>query len=126
MSMEAWPARRIILGMLIAVLSLDGCRRTTLRADDAIASIGDSTRTFVWLGRNARFSDSSTYVTQGVRTPNGRCGWLGTHSLAKGERVSERLVAYDPKTCELVIANGSYTPRLSRSGMRSNSIGFPR
>lgn len=76
--------------------------------------------------KSARFRDTLKYTAQGIRQPGGACAWQGEEKLARGQRVAERVAAYDPNTCELIIARGEYVPRLRPEGMSSVTLPIPR
>lgn len=110
--------RRIVLTLLV---SLVGCHDPSLsptfppstKESESLPS------RFVVIGKIGRFVDSVQYSMQGRRIPNGSCAWEGERTLAPGQRISERLAAYDPLTCELIIARGAYTPNMDSPGMSS-------
>lgn len=65
---------------------------------------------FVILPRPSEFVDSIKYALSGRRTTDGACVWSGQRLLARGQRIAERVAAYHPLSCELVIARGAFQP----------------
>lgn len=117
--------------LVLVVVLLAGCKEPGLAPQEVFDfhQVGAKLPVrFVTLGKSPRFTDRTQYATQGLRNSEGGCSWGGERRLARGERIAERLVGYDPLTCELAVARGDYTPRLNQEGMttRRTEVGRNR
>jgi len=60
------------------------------------------------------FIETSRFVRQGKLTQDGMCEFVSTMRLKPGERIVQKVIAYDPTCCKSLIVQGRHQDKGKR------------